>query len=130
MGCGTKPCDLTGVQLELAQHDFVFLEPATPIWPITRRIVKARVFEVLTVDGCLRPQLEVCVVGALAVDRLVVGLPPLEHFDLALESIAVFGHNLEVSVAKIDLIFCPSRDMHQVKVMVINRLPGVNYLAS
>lgn len=59
----------------------------------------------------------------------MVGLPPLEHFHLAPESVAVLGDDREVSVAQIYIVARLSRDVNQVVVMHVVRLAGVHSLA-
>ena len=61
---------------------------------------------------------------------LMEGLLPLEHLDLALESVTVLGDHAEVSIAEIYLVVNLAAHVHQLEFMfLVDRLYGVDFNA-
>jgi len=111
---------LTGLELIFAELHLLALERVAAVGPAEEaQVVEAVVPELCTIDWRLRPDLAVGEECTLVTLCLVELLLPLEHLDLSLQTVAVFGHDTELLIAQILLIARLARDVDQAVVVVL-----------
>ena len=101
-----KSRDLIHIETVVATRHVVSLNRIASVGPTEDTgVVETTVAELLTVDRVIGPNLIVGVVGALsALLCFMEGLLPLEHLDLALQSITVLSNDAKVPITQIDLV--------------------------
>lgn len=122
---------MTGLELIFTELHLLALERVAAVRPAEEaQVVEAVVAELCTIDWRLRPNLaigEECPLVALCLVELLL---PLEHLDLSLQTVAVFGHDAELLIAQIFLIVRLACDMDQTVVVILVGLVVVNADAS